>query len=176
MIKTCAETFAVLVTRLITLSFAEGKFPDKYKFASVTPLLKKEVLTATHSATTTNLQSSDHLQYCEASVYVAAGQQVKKSSNDNRFQSAYRRGHSTETALLRLLNDVYCSADSGFRTMLLQLDLSAAFDTIDTSTLLRRLRHTFGVSGPALNWIASYLVGRKQSVRVGQQQSPNVDC
>ena len=60
--------------------------------------------------------------------------------------------------------------------MLLQLDLSAAFDTINTSTLLRRLRHTFGVSGPALNWVISYLVGRKQSVRVDQQQSLNVDC
>ena len=94
---------------------------------------------------------------------------VKQSPNYNRFQSAYRRGHSTETALLRLLNDVYCVADSWLRirTLLLQLDLSAAFDTIDTSTLLRRLRHTFGVSGPALNWISSYLVGRKQSVRVG---------
>jgi hypothetical protein len=51
-IKTCAETFAVLVSRLITLSFAEGKFPDKYKFASVTPLQNKKVWTATHSATT----------------------------------------------------------------------------------------------------------------------------
>jgi len=45
---------------------------------------------------------------------------VKKSPNYNRFQSAYRRGHSTETALLRLLNDVYCAADDGFRTVLLQ--------------------------------------------------------
>ena len=82
----------------------------------------------------------------------------------------------TVTALLRLLNDVYGAANDGFRTVLLQLDLSAAFDTIDTSTLLRRLRYSFGISGPALNWIASYVVGRTQFVRVGQEQSPRADC
>jgi hypothetical protein len=93
---------------------------------------------------------------------------VKQSPNYNRFQSAYppyRHGHSTETALLRLLNDVYCVADSWLRirTLLLQLDLSAA---LDTSTLLRRLRYTFGVSSPALNWIASYLVGLRCPARI----------
>ena len=60
---------------------------------------------------------------------------------------------------MRLLNDVYCAADDGFRTVLLQLDLSAAFDTIDISTLLRRIRYSFGISGPALNWIVLYVVG-----------------
>ena len=95
---------------------------------------------------------------------------VLQSPSYNRFQSAYRRGHSTETALLRLLNDIYAAADNGCRTMVLQLDLSSAFDTLDMSTLLRRLRYTFGVSGPALNWISSYLVCRTQSVRVDEQQ------
>jgi len=71
---------------------------------------------------------------------------------------------------------VYGAANDGFRTALLQLDLSAAFDTIDISTLLCRLRYSFGISGPALNWIASYVVGRTQSVRVGQEQSPTADC
>jgi hypothetical protein len=75
-----------------------------------------------------------------------------------------------------MLNDVYCVADSGSRTMMLQFDLSAAFDTLDTKTLLRLLRSTFGVSGPALNWVSSYLVCRYQSVRVGQMQSSIIDC
>jgi len=101
---------------------------------------------------------------------------VKKSPNYNRFQSAYRRGHSTETELLRLLNDMYGAANDGFRPVLLQLDVSAAFDTIDISTLLCRLRYSFGISGPALNWIALYVLGRTQFVRVGQEQSPTADC
>ena len=60
--------------------------------------------------------------------------------------------------------------------MLLQLDLSSAFDTLDVATLLRRLRFTFGISGPALNWISSYMAHRQQSVRVGQKQSSTFDC
>ena len=63
---------------------------------------------------------------------------------------------------------------NGFRTALIQLDLSAAFDTIDINTLLRRLRYAFGITGPALNWIASYTNGQKQSVYVGQQQSSDI--
>ena len=98
----------------------------------------------------------------------------RPSSTD--FNQHNRRGHNTETALLRMLNDIYLAADKGSRTMLLQLDLSSAFDTLDISTMLRRLRFTFGVSGPALNWISSYMVHRQQSVRVGQQQSSTFDC
>ena len=100
---------------------------------------------------------------------------VKQSPNYNRLQSAYRRGHSTETALLKLLNDVYSAADNGFRTALIQLDLSAAFDTIDINTLLCRLRYAFGITGPALNWIASYTNGRTQSVYVGRHRQRSSD-
>jgi len=75
-----------------------------------------------------------------------------------------------------MLNDVYCAADNGARTMLLQLDLSSAFDTIDMCTLLRRLRFTFEISGPALNWISSYLACRSQADRVGHQQSSSISC
>jgi len=60
---------------------------------------------------------------------------IEQSPNDNRLQSAYRRGYSTETALvgLRLLNDVYCSADYWFKSLLLLLDLSAASSITSTS-------------------------------------------
>jgi hypothetical protein len=75
-----------------------------------------------------------------------------------------------------MLNDVYCTADNGNRTMLIQLDLSAAFDTIDHDTLQRRLRHTFGLSGSVICWVRSYVAGRSQLVRVGQKQSATVAC
>ena len=71
---------------------------------------------------------------------------LESYANFNRYQSAYRRRHSTETTLLRVLDDVYHAADNHSRSLLLQLDLSAAFDTLDKPTLLRRLNHTFSVS------------------------------
>ena len=87
------------------------------------------------------------------------------------MQFAYRSAHSTETALLKVLNDVYESVDARMSTVIVALDISAAFDTICHSNLLNRLRDEFGVEGVALTWIESYLSGRSQFVRIGQQSS-----
>ena len=81
-------------------------------------------------------------------------------------QSAYRAAHSTETALLKVLNDILSSVDNGNAVILALLDQSTAFDTIDHSILLDRLSDRFGVSGLALAWFTSYLNGRRQSVGV----------
>ena len=91
--------------------------------------------------------------------------QVESCANFNRYQSAYMRGHSTETTLLRVLDDVYHAADDHSRSLLLQLDLSAAFDTLGKPTLLCRLDHAFGVRGTSHKWVDSYLNGRSQYVR-----------
>ena len=80
------------------------------------------------------------------------------------LQSAYRAQHSTETALLEVMNDILTDCDSGNVSLLNLLDLSAAFDTIDHSILLQRFEITFGVSGTALEWFKSYLSNRHQAV------------
>ena len=96
---------------------------------------------------------------------------VTSLPNFNPLQSAYRRFHSTETSLLNTFDQVYTAAEASKPTILVSLDLSAAFDTIDHSTLLSRLETGFGVSGSALNWIRYYLVDRVQRVVVGQAKS-----
>ena len=84
-----------------------------------------------------------------------------------KFQSAYRRGHSTETALLRILNDLLVMIDGGNNAVLVLLDLSAAFDTLDHTLLLQRLHAEIGLDGSALDWFSSYLSCRSQQVLVG---------
>src|SRR5664279_2404908 len=101
--------------------------------------------------------------------------QIEQSPGFNTFQSAYRRGYSTETALLRLLNDVYGAADNKSRSLLVLLDLSAAFDTIDINTLISRVEHTFGITGTALKWLQSYLIKRSQIISVGGVHSKTVN-
>lgn len=81
-------------------------------------------------------------------------QQCNNNLFDN-FQSGFCSCHSTETALTRVVNDLYVSADSGSASLILLLDLSVAFDTVDHSVLLHRLEHCVGVHGQALSW--SYL-------------------
>ena len=66
------------------------------------------------------------------------------------FQSAYKAHHGTETALLRVNNDILTALDNGEITALILLDLSAAFDTVDHSSLLGRLQSCIGVGGTAL--------------------------
>jgi len=101
---------------------------------------------------------------------------VERSPSYNRYQSAYRRGYSTETAITRMLSDVYRNAENKARTLLLQLDLSAAFDTLDIETLVNRIEHTFGITGQALSWLKSYINERSQFIRVGNKQSASKSC
>ena len=89
------------------------------------------------------------------------------------LQSAYRKFHSTETALLKLTNDIMETIDSGKITIQTALDMSAAFDTLDHTTLLHRLQHTFGLSGYVISWIRSYLTNRTSFVKIDSSSSPN---
>ena len=86
---------------------------------------------------------------------------------DNSYQSAFKSGHSMETALLSIKNDIHLSLSRGEATALVLLDLSTAFDTIDHSTLLSCLHDWFGIGGSALKWFSSYLIERYQTVKIG---------
>ena len=90
---------------------------------------------------------------------------------DNLYQSAYKAGDSTETALVYIKNEVHLSLSRSETTALVLLDLSAAFDTIDHSTLLSCLRNWFGVGGSVLKWFTSYLTDRYQSIKIGSTLS-----
>ena len=89
------------------------------------------------------------------------------------LQSAYCKFHSTETALLILTNDIMETIDSGKITILTALDMSAAFNTLDHTTLLHRLQHTFGLSGYVISWVRSYLTNRTSFVKFHSSSSPN---
>ena len=82
------------------------------------------------------------------------------------LQSAYRKQHSTETALLKVMNDILLKMNSQHVTLLVMLDLSAAFDTVNHKILLERLQHDIGIFGVPLQWFKSYLSNRSQRIAV----------
>ena len=87
---------------------------------------------------------------------------LQENNFSNPFQSAYRAGHSTETVLC----EIFSALDNDNISVLLLLDLSAAFDTIDHQILPSRLNSVFGIQSTALQWFHSYLSDRYQSTSV----------
>ena len=109
---------------------------------------------------------------------VVAQQILQHTSSNNlfpEFQSAYRSFHSTETALMRVCNDILLHMNKQHVVLLLFLDLSAAFDTVDHDVLLHRLEHRFGILDSALSWVRSYLTNRTQRIVIGNGKSSRFD-
>ena len=75
--------------------------------------------------------------------------------------------------MLKVLSDILLALDSGNLAVLMLLDLSAAFDSVDHATLLQRLKISYGLGGVVIDWFASYLGGRTQCVRSSRSSSPS---
>ena len=108
---------------------------------------------------------------CEKVVASQFISHLRENKLEGIFQSAYKVGHSTESALLRVHNDVLCALDDGRCVMLVLLDLSAAFDTVDHGILLSCLSQCIGVQGSAYTWFESYLSSRSQFVQIRDTSS-----
>ena len=93
------------------------------------------------------------------------------------FQSAYRVNHSTETAMLRVHNDIIRAQGDNKVVLLVLIDLSAAFDTVNHERLLSTL-HAIGITGKALAWFMSYLQNRSQTITISgkQSRSQQLEC
>ena len=163
------------ITSIINLSLHEGIFPDQFKKAYVKPLLKKPTLDKNELK---NYRPVSNLSFVskilEKVVASRLLSHMKMNSLSNELQSAYKQFHSTESALLKVENDILLNMDKGRVTALTLLDLSAAFDTIDHCTLVRRLSSWYGISGIALEWFQSYLHDRSQQVKIQDNISDSV--
>ena len=135
------------------------------KMASVKPLLKKQSL---RSDEFKNFRPISNLGFLSKVVEKYVAKQLIDYLDANglnvSYQSAYRKLDSTETALIRVHNDIAIVSDQKRSVILLILDLSAAFDSVDHCILLSRLSRRFGVGGTALAWFRLYLGDRTQFV------------
>ena len=142
---------APAVTHLANAALSSGTFPAQLKSAIVMPLLKKlgsdvEVLK--------NYRPVSNLLFISKVIEKIVASQIldymKENNLQDPMQSACRSGHSTETALLRVHNDIVSAIDKGHGVFLILLDLSAAFDTVDHKILLSFLKDYIGLEGPVL--------------------------
>jgi len=96
---------------------------------------------------------------------------INASTNRAQLQSAYRAFRSTETAMRKVVSDLLTNVDSGSPTLLLSLDISAAFNTLNHKRLLQRAQDLFGFTGQSILWLKSYLSDRRSFVSMGASKS-----
>ena len=168
-----------IILRIVNLCFSSGDFPASYKSAIISPLIKKQGL---DSEILKNYRHVANLSFIQFFFENAISTQIHSYliNNDivDNFQSAYKTGHSCETALLRVYNDIVTTIGWGNGAMLVLLDLSAAFDTIDHANLFCILEKYVGICSNALKLIKSYFSHRTQRVQIDNVLSDfaNIIC
>lgn len=173
LLKSCLDALLDPITTLVNLCLSESVFPQNVKHAQVKPLLKKFSLPKDDLSSYRPISNLPFVsKILEKVISNRLLTHLNSFSSISPFQSAYRKFHSTETALLRIHNDLLQSFENKRVSALVLLDLSAAFDTVDHNILLSRLSLNFGISGPAQTLLKSYLSERTQSVHIGSNSSP----
>ena len=172
----CLQRLLPVITDIVNRSLDEALMPNSFKTALIIPMLKKTNLDTEdfkNFRPVTNLPFVSKL--IEKSVAVQLVQYIDDNNFDEKLQSAYKKLHSTETALLRIHDDILRTVDRGCTVVSLLLDLSAAFDTVDHGLLLPRLNTRFGIKGKVLAWFKSYPTDRSQFVSINGSNSSHSD-
>ena len=159
------------ITKIVNLSLEYGVFASDWKMAVVRPLLKKVGLDLIYK----NFRPVSNLSFISKLVEKAVLNQfidhLNKFDLMPEHQSAYRQGHSCETAVIKLCNDILWNMEAQMVTGCVFMDLSAAFDTVDHELMLDILEKTYGISSVALGWYNSYLHPRAFKVCVNSTYS-----
>ena len=162
-LKEMLDVLLPFITLLCNTSLQEGNLPVTQRHALVTPILKHGNLDHSNLK---NYRPVSNLTFISKVIERLVAEQINKYLSDNKMlstkQSAYRKCHSTETALLSVMSDIITAIDHSQVTLLCLLDLSAAFGTVDIELLLHRLRTFVGMDGAPLSWITSFLTNRTQ--------------
>uniref|UniRef100_A0A3B4X257 Reverse transcriptase domain-containing protein n=1 Tax=Seriola lalandi dorsalis TaxID=1841481 RepID=A0A3B4X257_SERLL len=170
--KEVFPTVGPSVLAVINSSLSSGVVPKNFKHAVVQPLIKK---TGLDSAVLANYRPISKLPFLskllEKTVYNQLMSFLEEHDILEVFQSGFKSLHSTESALLRVFNDILLTCDSGECAVLVLLDLTAAFDTVDHDILISRLEQWAGISGIALEWFRSYLTDQTFCVGLGDSVS-----
>ena len=172
LVKNCIDILLPSITHIINRSLSEAEVPASFKIAIIIPLLKKETLDPDILKNYRPIANLSFLsKILERVVAQRLNSHTDKHPGSEVMQSSYKPHHSTETALVRIQDDILTSIDKKQCVVLLLLDLSAAFDTVDHSILLARLNQRFGIKDKAYQWIASYFENRKQTIVINGKHS-----
>ena len=169
MLKLAAPIIAPSIAKLINHSFNTASFPQRWKTAKVSPLFKGG-------------DSEDLNNYRPISVLPVLSKVIERHVHDSlsRYlcennliyskQSGFRKLHSTETALIRIIDELLFNLDNNCVSGMILIDYCKAFDMVDHVILLDKL-HAYGLDNTSLSWFQSYLSDRRQFVSMSEKES-----
>ena len=159
------------ITYITNSSLDTSSFCEEWKEAIIKPLVKKP----SGGLVKTNYRPVSNLGYISKVVEKVTLEQFTEHCNQNsllpEYQSAYRKDHSCETSLVKLVNDLLGGMESQLVTAVVILYLSAAFVTVDHDLLLDVLEKGFGITDAARKWYPNYLKPRKFRVLIEKDKS-----
>ena len=158
-LKLVSDFIVKPITRIVNLSFSQGVFPNELKIALVSPLYKAKdpMYFSNYRLLSTFSKILERLMYNRILDF------LNKHKILNKYQFGFRTNHSTYMALIILLENIMKALENGESAIGIFLDFQKAFDTVNHSILLDKLC-IYGIRGPALSWITSYLSNRYQYV------------
>ena len=164
-IKQNVRMFVPVITQIVNCSLNSGTFPDSLKHAIITPVIKKQSLDPNELK---NYRPVSNITYLSKIIEKHAVNNIARYLTDNNLreplQSTYRPAHSTESALLKVKNDIMDLVSRREGMFFALLDLSTAFETVNHRIMFNRLADQMGLESNVLKWIGSYLSGRTTSV------------
>jgi hypothetical protein len=175
MIKSCLDILLPVYTSLVNKSLAEGSI-EKVKSSVIDPTIKKSGLDIDVN---NNYRPVNNLRFfsklVERVAKIRKDEHMTHNSLHTPEEFGYKQNHNTETMMLGLTDEVLRGFDENQATIVIFLDLSAAFDTIDPEKLLQIMRDELGITGVALEWFRSFLTGRTQRVKINNEYSESVE-
>ena len=164
-----------LLLKLVNISLAEGSL-ESIQSSVIDPLLKKMGL---DPEVRKNYRPVNNLVFLSKLTERVVKRRIDSHMGTNNLFNkrafGYKSGHSTESMMTGLVNDVLTGFDENKCTVMVFLDLSAAFDTIDVDKLITILSEEIGLGGTALKWCKSFLTGRTQRVKINGEYSEKLD-
>ena len=175
LLKSCTDTFIPIWLDLVNLSLEQGSI-ECLKGAVLLPLIK-ELDSTIDTEILKNYRPVSNLQFLEKLIERVVANRLDDHMETNHLHSSkqygYKSDHSVELLLTKVVNDLLLGCDKKIPSLVMFLDLSAAFDTVDQNKLIDILRDQVGIRGIALKWFISFLCGRTQKVKIGDEYSSN---